>query len=568
MSKDEFSLSIHNLNLFSGETRLLHQVALDIKPGEILGLVGESGSGKTITSLSIIQLLQKSGLTSTGSIRLKGIDRNVLDLSEHELQKVRGNHVSMIFQEPMTALNPLMTCGNQVKEIIVQHRKLNDHEAKSEVLQLFEQVRLPDPSKKYSSYPHQLSGGQKQRVMIAMALANKPSLIIADEPTTALDVTVQAEILHLIRDIVREHQAGLLFISHDLAVVSSLCDRIAVIYRGEIVEEGDSKALMEQPKHPYTRALLACRPAAHKQGQRLPVVADFLGNDSRPQHKTISTTQEAFDRPTDAYLLEVSKLTKSYASGSVLQKAKTEYLAVNEVSFRVRRGETLGLVGESGCGKTTLSRCLLMLIPPDSGSIRFQGEEITTLHHDQLQSWRKKVQIIFQDPYSSLNPRLAVGRAISEAMLFHKIVSSTQEARLKVQDLLVQVGLKPEHYHRYPHEFSGGQRQRICIARALSVEPEFIICDESVSALDVSVQAQILNLLNDLKSAFGLSYLFISHDLSVVRYMSNRIMVMQKGQIVEEAPSNQLFEHPKTDYTKKLIAAIPKLQHENNYVKT
>jgi peptide/nickel transport system ATP-binding protein len=568
MSKDEFSLSVHNLNLFSGETRLLHQVALDIKPGEILGLVGESGSGKTITSLSIIQLLQKSGLTSTGSIRLKGIDRNVLDLSEHELQKVRGNHVSMIFQEPMTALNPLMTCGNQVKEIIVQHRKLNDHEAKSEVLQLFEQVRLPDPSKKYSSYPHQLSGGQKQRVMIAMALANKPSLIIADEPTTALDVTVQAEILYLIRDIVREHQAGLLFISHDLAVVSSLCDRIAVIYRGEIVEEGDSKALMEQPKHPYTRALLACRPAAHKQGQRLPVVADFLGNDSRPQHKTISMTQEAFDRPADAYLLEVSKLTKSYASGSVLQKAKTEYLAVNEVSFRVRRGETLGLVGESGCGKTTLSRCLLMLIPPDSGSIRFQGEEITRLHHDQLQSWRKKVQIIFQDPYSSLNPRLAVGRAISEAMLFHKIVSSAQEARLKVQDLLVQVGLKPEHYHRYPHEFSGGQRQRICIARALSVEPEFIICDESVSALDVSVQAQILNLLNDLKSAFGLSYLFISHDLSVVRYMSNRIMVMQKGQIVEEAPSNQLFEHPKTDYTKKLIAAIPKLQHENNYVKT
>jgi peptide/nickel transport system ATP-binding protein len=279
-------------------------------------------------------------------------------------------------------------------------------------------------------------------------------------------------------------------------------------------------------------------------------------------------TQEAFDRPADAYLLEVSKLTKSYASGSVLQKAKTEYLAVNEVSFRVRRGESLGLVGESGCGKTTLSRCLLMLIPPDSGSIRFQGEEITRLHHDQLQSWRKKVQIIFQDPYSSLNPRLAVGRAISEAMLFHKIVSSAQEARLKVQDLLVQVGLKPEHYHRYPHEFSGGQRQRICIARALSVEPEFIICDESVSALDVSVQAQILNLLNDLKSAFGLSYLFISHDLSVVRYMSNRIMVMQKGQIVEEAPSNQLFEHPKTDYTKKLIAAIPKLQHENNYVKT
>jgi peptide/nickel transport system ATP-binding protein len=495
-------------------------------------------------------------------IQLAGEESNVLKLSEHHLKQLRGNKVSMVFQEPMTALNPLMHCGKQVLEIILQHRNLTKQNAKQEVLQLFKQVQLPEPEKKYDAYPHQLSGGQKQRVMIAMALANKPALIIADEPTTALDVTVQAGILQLMRELVQQNKTGMLFISHDLAVVSSICNKLAVMYNGEIVEQGTARTVLENPQHPYTRALLACRPAAHQSNRRLPVVSDFMTTDGVKPAKS-SALEKKNVTVTDEPLLEVSNLMKSYKTGGMFSKQHKEFVAVNDVSFQLKQGETLGLVGESGCGKTTLSRCLLMLIHPDSGSVKYRGVNITKMNSEQLRVWRKKVQIIFQDPYSSLNPRISIGRSISEAILFHKIEGSGKKAKERVQHLLEQVGLKAEHYNRYPHEFSGGQRQRICIARALSVEPEFIICDESVSALDVSVQAQILNLLNDLKATFGLSYLFISHDLSVVRYMSNRIMVMQQGRIVEEAEPHTLFETPQTDYTKKLLASIPRLHFEN-----
>ncbi len=562
MSMESIALNIENLNIKSGDASLLRHVSLQIAPGEILGLVGESGSGKTITSLSVMQLLNAASLKSEGVIQLAGDEQNILQLNEQQLSALRGNKVSMIFQEPMTALNPLMTCGKQVQEIIQQHKAISDALAKQEVIRLFEQVQLPEPHSKYIAYPHELSGGQKQRVMIAMALANKPSLIIADEPTTALDVTVQAGILQLMKELVLQHQTGMLFISHDLAVVSSICDRIAVMYKGEIVENGKAKSVLGNPQHPYTRALLACRPSAHQFGRRLPVVADFLNESSTAKEEASPNIHHQLEIK-DEVLLQVQHLMKRYSSGGIFQKSKKEFIAVNDVSFQLKRGETLGLVGESGCGKTTLSRCLLMLIRPDSGSIQYNGRDITKMNEDQIRAWRKKVQIIFQDPYSSLNPRITIGSCISEAVLFHQVESSENKAKQRVQDLLQQVGLKAEHYHRYPHEFSGGQRQRICIARALSVEPEFIICDESVSALDVSVQAQILNLLNDLKATFGLSYLFISHDLSVVRYMSNRIMVMQKGRIVEEAEPQLLFENPQTEYTKKLLASIPRLHFEN-----
>ncbi len=563
MDKDSSKvLQIENLNIETGTTKLLHNVSLEVNRGEILGLVGESGSGKTITSLSIMQLLDMNILKTKGIIHLQGCEENIVQADEKKLNDLRGNHVSMIFQEPMTALNPLMRCGTQVAEVIHRHRDISRTETRKLVLDLFHQVQLPEPEKKYNSYPHELSGGQKQRVMIAMALANKPSLIIADEPTTALDVTVQAAILNLMKSLMLNQSAGMLFISHDLAVVSMLCDRIAVMYRGNIIEQGKTRQVLDSPQHPYTRALLACRPAAHERGKRLPVVSDFI----KDAHETASVSPSTINLETNdsQLLLDVKDMYKAYTKHGFWQRKKQKtFVALNNVSFQIKKGETLGLVGESGCGKTTLSRCLLMLLPPDSGSIQYNGAEVTTLSREDIRKWRKNVQVIFQDPYSALNPRIPIGRAISEVMLYHQLVSSYAASVSRVIDLLQQVGLKAEHYWRYPHEFSGGQRQRICIARALSVEPEFIVCDESVSALDVSVQAQILNLLNDLKKSYGLSYLFISHDLSVVRYMSDRIMVMQEGRIIEQAESDVLFHQPQRSYTKTLLEAIPKLHYEN-----
>lgn len=554
-------LEIQNLNIQAGRQVLLRNINLVIHQGEIMGLVGESGSGKTITSLSVMKLFESGTLTCNGSITLNHSQENILTKSEAEMSKLRGRVVSMIFQEPMTALNPLMPCGKQVAEIILKHHKLSEKEVRQRVLEWFNRVQLPEPEKKYDAYPHELSGGQKQRVMIAMALANKPSLIIADEPTTALDVTVQAGILQLMKDLVKQQQTSMLFISHDLAVIASLCDKVAVMYKGEIVEQGSARQVIGNPQHPYTRALLACRPAAHEPGKRLPVVADFLGDpNSKASATTINKSEVGLNK--SEVLLEVKELNKSYRSSSLFGQSNAEFKAVQDVSFTLHKGETLGLVGESGCGKTTLSRTLLMLTRPDSGRILFHGDDITTYDAEQLRSLRKKIQIIFQDPYSSLNPRMSIGAAIAEVILFHRIEPNFKAAKSRVQSLLEKVGLKPEHFYRYPHEFSGGQRQRICIARALSVEPEFIICDESVSALDVSVQAQVLNLLNDLKREFHLSYLFISHDLSVVRYMSDRILVMNKGLIEEEATPEELFNNPQSEYTKRLLAAIPKIEYE------
>lgn len=554
-------LQINDLHIRANNHVLLQKVNIEIQKGEIVGLVGESGSGKTITSLSVMRLFDKGALQCSGIIHLNEVEGNLLKKTEVEMSQLRGRLISMIFQEPMTALNPLMPCGVQVAEIIAQHNKITKENARKQVLSWFDKVQLPDPEKKYDAFPHELSGGQKQRVMIAMALANKPSLIIADEPTTALDVTVQAGILQLMKELVKIQQTSMLFISHDLAVVASLCDKVAVMYKGEIVEQGSVKQVIGNPQHPYTRALLACRPAAHNPGKRLPVVADFLSVEGL--EKQMVPDKETTVLPgTTELLLEVKQLNKSYYSKQLFGKREVAFKALQDVSFTLPKGETLGLVGESGCGKTTLSRCLLLLIKPDSGHILYQGNDIIQYNHEQLQVMRKKMQIIFQDPYTSLNPRITVGNAITEVLLFHNIKQTFKAAKERVEELLEKVGLKPEHFNRYPHEFSGGQRQRICIARALSVEPEFIICDESVSALDVSVQAQVLNLLNDLKKEFRLSYLFISHDLSVVRYMSDRILVMNKGRIEEEATPEQLFNNPKSEYTKRLLAAIPKIEYE------
>jgi peptide/nickel transport system ATP-binding protein len=559
-------LDIQDLTIhFSGgqeEVPALRNVSLTVNRGEILALVGESGSGKSVTSLSILRLLPtppavfKKGhiLYSTDGVR----QIDLLKESPAAMQQLRGHHISMIFQEPMTSLNPVYTCGQQVSEALRLHKKLSSQEAREQTLYWFERVKLPNPAAIYDRYPHQLSGGQKQRVMIAMAMCCHPSLLICDEPTTALDVTVQKTILQLIRELQQESGMGVIFITHDLGVVAEVADRAAVMYRGEIVESGPVRDLFTQPKHPYTQALLACRPVNHPRGKRLPVVSDFWGND-KPQATKPDNFSTEKKSTTPEPLLKVEDLSvwfpvKKSFWGKPLQFTR----AVDEVSFEVYKGETLGLVGESGCGKTTLGRTLLRLIEPTSGKIYYNGQELTARSGKSLQSMRRDIQIIFQDPYSSLNPRLTIGSAIAEPMRVHGIGESDRDRRDKVIELLEKVNLKAEHYNRYPHEFSGGQRQRIVIARALGLSPSFIICDESVSALDVSVQAQVLNLLNDLKKEFGFTVIFISHDLSVVRYISDRIMVMNRGKIEEIGQADAVYFSPQSPYTRQLIASIPK----------
>lgn len=554
-------LSVSNLQIDFLKEKVWNTIikgsTFDIMPNEILGVVGESGSGKSVTSLALMGLLPKeNSRISKGDIFYK--NQNITHLSDSEFRSLRGKEIAMIFQEPMSALNPSITCGEQVSEILVEHTDLRGSELKKEVVSLFEKVKLPYPKEVYNKYPHQISGGQKQRVMIAMAIACKPSLLIADEPTTALDVTVQNEIISLLKELQQETQMSILFISHDLNLVSAISDRLLVMYKGDIVEQGVSSEVFNQPKELYTKALVASRPSMDERLKRLPTIQDFL--DNKVVNDVISD-EERQQMHQQLYsgepLLRVRNIYKDYITAGSLFK-KGVFHALKDINFDIYEGETLGLVGESGCGKSTLGNVILQLDKATKGEIFYKGKDIAKLSSSEFRALRKDIQIIFQDPYSSLNPRKTVGEAILEPMVVHKLYASDKERKAKVIDILERVGLDESVYDRYPHEFSGGQRQRIGIARTVAVQPKLIICDESVSALDISVQAQVLNLLNELKENFGFTYIFISHDLAVVKYMSDNILVMNKGEIEEIAEADVLYRSPKKDYTKKLIQAIPK----------
>src|SRR6186997_573389 len=549
----------------SGTTSALKNISLSVDRSEILAIVGESGSGKSVTALSILKLLTSTAKFTSGEIIFSEDGKNETDLlrlSNKELQKVRGNKIAVIFQEPMTSLNPVFTCGSQVAESIRLHKKISTSEAKQQAIEWFRKVKLSEPEKVFSKYPHQLSGGQNQRVMISMAICCKPSLLICDEPTTALDVTVQKNILQLIKELQEEQKMGVIFITHDLGVVSEIANRIAVMYKGKIIETNSRKEIFENPQHPYTKGLLACKPVFHQKGERLPVVSDFLVTEDYRSQTIVKPpkleTATVVSGQSSPVLLKVKNLSVWFPiKKNLLGKSLSFTKAVDDVSFEVIKGETLGLVGESGCGKTTLGRTLLRLIEPTAGEIIYNGIDLTKKTSNEIISLRKDIQLVFQDPYSSLNPRLTIGSAISEPLKVHGQYKNQKQRKEKVVDLLEKVNLDSQHFHRYPHEFSGGQRQRIVIARALALNPSFIICDEPVSALDVSVQAQVLNLLNDIKKEFGFTTIFISHDLGVVRYISDRIMVMHKGKIVEQGPADEVYYHPTNKYTKNLIASIP-----------
>ena len=587
-----------------GKVAAVKEVNLDINRGEIVGIAGESGSGKSVTALAILQLLSSPPARYTrGEILFSpdGLHQyNMIGLTGKKLRSIRGKQIGMIFQEPMTSLNPVFSCGYQVMEAIRLHENISEKEARKKTLALFEKVKLPDPSAIFNRYPHQVSGGQKQRVMIAMAVSGNPSLLICDEPTTALDVTVQKSVLELIGELQASAGMGVIFITHDLGIIAEIAERAVIMYKGSIVEEGSVTTVFSSPVHPYTKALLACRPSLYAKGTRLPSVNDFL----LPGGTDLATKQDAFLKSTAGKIDLSSDDTKPLSivssesflkngdepsSASHLSKDSNELLtfgpeplltvshlevwfpgkkpllgkplnfikAVNDVSFEVYTGETLGLVGESGCGKTTLGRTLLQLIPATSGKILYKGADLALFTRAELRRFRKNLQIIFQDPYSSLNPTLTIGAAIEEPLKVHGLQPQAKRRKEKVIELLEKVNLSADHYHRYPHEFSGGQRQRIVIARALALEPSFIVCDESVSALDVSIQAQTLNLLNDLKKEFGFTSIFISHDLSVVKYISDRIMVMNQGKIEETGPAEQIYLRPGSEYTRKLLSAIP-----------
>ena len=552
---DKLNISFYNDSV---EKQIINNISFEIKPDEIVAVVGESGSGKSISSLALIGLLPKgvSKITS-GSILFNS--HNLVQLSDNDFQKIRGNEIAMIFQEPMSSLNPSMRCGKQVEEILNQHSKLSPRAIKAEVLNLFEKVKLPNPSRMSKAYPHEISGGQKQRVMIAMAIACKPKLLIADEPTTALDVTVQKEILDLLKNLQKSTKMSVLFISHDLSLVSELADRVMVMYKGEIVEQGTTEMIFNTPKHNYTKALIAARPSTEIRLKQLPTIADFMSDS------VIRTTISNLDRKKNheklyaqAPLLEVIDLEKTYLSKTGWFSKDKPFKAVDGVNFKIYPGETVGLVGESGCGKSTLGNAILHLDKATSGQINYNGEDITNLGRSEMRQLRKDIQIIFQDPFASLNPRLTVGNAILEPMKVHNIGTTAIERKEKVLTILEKVGLDRSFFNRYPHEFSGGQRQRIGIARTIALEPQLIVCDESVSALDISVQAQVLNLLNDLKEQFGFTYLFISHDLAVVKYMADQLIVMNKGKIEEIGDADKIYESPERAYTQKLIHAIPK----------
>ncbi|MGP1371300.1 MAG: ABC transporter ATP-binding protein [Almyronema sp.] len=566
-----------------GSVQAVKNVSLQLKPGETLGIVGESGSGKSVTSLAIIGLLPPSTQLS-GEILFndprhpEAAPVDLLKLSAEKRRKYRGQQISMIFQEPLTSLNPVYTCGNQLIEALMLHQNVDAKSAKARAIELFDEVKLPNPDSILGRYPHQLSGGQQQRVMIAIALAGDPTILIADEPTTALDVTIQATILDLLRDLQTSRGTSVVFITHDMGVVSEIADTVAVMYQGNLVETAPVYDLFAQPQHPYTQGLLNCRPRPHRQLKRLPTVSDFM--EVRPNEQgeltvfaTVRTPEEKAallsevnaqaiaahrqDLFRRSPLLRVQNLVKAFPVRRGFFARKTELRAVDEVSFEVFPGETLGLVGESGCGKSTLSRCLLRLIEPTLGQIVFDGQSVLELSAAEMRQLRRSMQIVFQNPYGSLDGRQTIGSALLEPMQIHGLGGSATARRDRAVNLLERVGLDASALRRMPHEFSGGQRQRICIARTLACEPRFIICDESVSALDVSVQAQVLNLLKDLQQEFGLTYIFISHDLSVVKFVSDRIMVMNQGRIEEIGLAEDIYHSPQQPYTRQLIAAIP-----------
>ena len=540
------------------EQKVIHNISYNLYKNEILGIVGESGSGKSVSSLAIMGLLPKkiSKITS-GEIDFNTI--SFKNITNKEFENIRGKEIAMIFQEPMSSLNPSMICGKQVVEILYKHTTLNKTKARLETLSLFENVKLPDPETVFSKYPHELSGGQKQRVMIAMAIACKPKLLIADEPTTALDVTVQKEIILLLKSLQKTYGMSILFISHDLSLISEIADRVLVMYKGEIVEQGKTQDVFKNPQHIYTKALINSRPTLDKRLKFLPTISDYL-NEKVSKEIVTKTQREKIHQKlyNSKPLLEIRNLEKTYFSKTGLFGKNTEFKAVDNVSFKLYEGETLGLVGESGCGKSTLGNAILQLDKATAGTIIYKGKDITYLSRKAVRSLRKEIQIIFQDPYSSLNPRIPIGKAIMEPMKVHKLFNNDRERKEKALEILDRVGLGAEYFNRYPHEFSGGQRQRIGIARTVALNPKLIVCDESVSALDISVQAQVLNLLNELKEKFEFTYIFISHDLAVVKYMSDQLIVMNSGKIEEIGDADVIYNNPKKEYTQKLIDAIPR----------
>lgn len=555
---EKLLLTIDGLSISFGKNEVIHHISYQLNQNEILGIVGESGSGKSVSSLAILGLLPKKISTiSSGSIMYDGKD--LTQITTREFQTIRGNKIAVIFQEPMSSLNPSMTCGKQVREILLEHTNCSKKQAKEETLSLFENVKLPDPNRVYKAYPHEISGGQKQRVMIAVAIACKPDILIADEPTTALDVTVQKDIIALLKELQAKTKMSIIFITHDLALISEIAQRVLVMYQGKIVEQGPVSSIFKSPQQPYTKALLHSRPSLDTRLKMLPTIKDYLDNTTKT---AIITSEERKQKHKILYskepLLEVVDIEKEYISKSGWFTKPNSFKAVDGVSFKLYEGETLGLVGESGCGKSTLGNAILQLDKATAGKILYKNKDITKLSKSEVKKLRKDIQIIFQDPYSSLNPRIPVGKAIMEPMNVHNLYRSDRERKDKTIDILNKVGLSEGFFNRYPHEFSGGQRQRIGIARTIALQPKLIVCDESVSALDISVQAQVLNLLNELKETFGFTYIFISHDLAVVKYMSDQLLVMNKGRIEELDDADEIYNHPKKDYTKKLIQAIPK----------
>ena len=545
-----------------GIVRAVNNISFDIPAGKTIGIVGESGSGKSVTSLAVMGLLQKpAARVVQGEILFNGVD--LLKCDENQMRKLRGNQISMIFQEPMTSLNPVFKVGEQIAESLRIHKGLNPKEAWERAVHLMNQVGIPNPEKSAHKFPHEMSGGQKQRVMIAIAIACEPKLLIADEPTTALDVTIQKQVLELLHNLQKEYQMSMMFITHDLGVIGDIADDVVVMYRSNVVEKNTAQNIFLDAKHPYSKGLLACRPKLGANPKRLLTVSDYMHEDGT--EKVVPTTRlEVFDKESipekkSNILLEVNNLVTQFPiKGGLFGRTIDHFKAVNDVSFKLEKGKTLGLVGESGCGKTTLGRSILRLVEPSAGNIIYDGKDITHVYAEELRLLRRKMQIIFQDPYSSLNPRMTVADILMEPLDIHKVGAGRKERYDKARSLLEKVGLNSAQMNRYPHEFSGGQRQRICIARALMLNPEFIVCDESVSALDVSIQAQVLNLLLDLQDEFGLTYIFISHDLSVVNFISDDVAVMYGGKIIEMDKSSRIYKNAKEEYTRTLLSAIPK----------
>lgn len=552
-------LSIKNfsIQLRKNKQLLLDDINLEVNSNEIVGIVGESGSGKSLTALSIMGLLNNSVFETTQGI-LSFNNESLLGLTSKDWQKIRGKEIAMIFQEPMSSLNPSMKCGDQIAEMFEIHFNYSKKEIKEKVLELLIQVMMPNPEKIYQSYPHQISGGQKQRVMIAIAIACKPKLLIADEPTTALDVTVQKEIVELLKKIQLEQKMSVLFISHDLTLISEIAQKVVVMYQGKIVEQGTAVDIFKHPKNAYTKGLIAARPNVNERYKRLLTLKDVIKNVI-PE---VETNEERIVKNSKIYektpILELQNIEKEFFYQSGFWGKKQIFKALDNISLKVYEGETLGIVGESGCGKTTLGNVILNMEPASAGKVLYHGKDITHLKGNELKLMRKEIQIIFQDPFASLNPRITVGNAIMEPMIVYQLHENNAKRKEKTLEIMEKVGLNAEAFYKYPHEFSGGQRQRIGIARAIALNPKVIICDESVAALDISVQAMVLNLLNELKENFGFTYLFVSHDLAVVKYMSNQVVVMNKGKIEEKEDADILFKTPKSNYAKKLIAAIPR----------